>query len=224
MSIALAARLTPHVGPWVPRPGAHRPPGPYSPPLSSVTDNRTERDAALVADFCAGDQTAFEALVRHYQRPVYYLALRYLRNDADAADVTQRAFLRAFKSLRKFRGAASFRTWLFRIAINLSLNHLRDRKREQVSEIAEDALTEPAVGAANLLRGEREDRLRAAIEDLPPKQRMVLELRIYDELPFREVAELADCTENAAKVNFHHAVKRLRAILADTKEDSDEVA
>lgn len=204
MAIALAARLTPHVA-FAPRRGSAR----------SVTDDRTDRDAALVADFRAGDSRAFDTLVRHYQRPVFYLALRYVKSDADAADVTQRAFLRAFKSLSKFRGEASFRTWLYRIAINLSLNHLRDNKRLRPAEIAEDALSAEAVGPKNVIRGERSASLRAAIEELPPKQKMVLELRVYDELPFKEVAELASCSVNAAKVNFHHAVKRLRALMSE---------
>ena len=74
------------------------------------------------------------------------------------------------------------------------------------------------------MRSQRSASLRAAIDELPDKQRMVLELRIYDELPFKEVAELADCSENAAKVNFHHAVKRLRHLMSgDTASDTSEV-
>jgi RNA polymerase sigma-70 factor (ECF subfamily) len=69
------------------------------------------------------------------------------------------------------------------------------------------------VGAGNLVSAEERRRLWRAIDELPPKQRLVLELRVYDELPFREVAEIAGCSENAAKVNFHHAVKRLRESL-----------
>lgn len=188
-----------------------------------MTDDRTDTDAALVAEFLDGDLSAFDALVRRYQRPVFYLALRYVKNDADASDIAQRAFIRAFKALPSFRGRSAFRTWLYRIAINLSLNHLRDRRREQLSDIAEDALSADAIGLANVVRDRRSASLRAAIDELPPKQKMVLELRVYDELPFKEVAQLADCTENAAKVNFHHAVKRLRALLSAAEETSDEV-
>jgi RNA polymerase sigma-70 factor (ECF subfamily) len=210
VAIALAARLNP-LGALALRRRQSR----------SLTDARTDRDTALVAEFRAGDVAAFEHLVRHYQRPVFYLAMRYVKSEADAADLTQKTFLRAFNSLGRFRGDASFRTWLYRIAINLSLNHLRDRKRETVSEISDDAMSLDAVGAKNVIADERAERLRAAIEELPPKQKMVLELRIYDELPFKEVAALADCSENAAKVNFHHAIKRLRALLAD-RQETDE--
>ncbi len=177
-------------------------------------------DAALVRACQAGERTAFDELVRRYQKQVFYLALRYVKNDADAADVTQRAFVRAYRSVARFRGDAAFRTWLFRIAINLALNHLRDHKREQPTELAEDALITTAVGASRVIADEDAARLRQAIDELPPKQRMVLELRIYDELSFREVAELCDCSENAAKVNFHHAVKKLKLRLAGTSEVS----
>ena len=152
--------------------------------------------------------------MRRYQRPLYYLALRYVRVEADAKDLAQRTFIKVLGALPGFRADSSFRTWLYRIAINLCLNHLRDRKREEVRAELGEALPAPAAGGElALLDRERGARLREAIAELPPKQRMVLELRIYDELPFREVAELAGCSENSAKVNFHHAVKRLRSLL-----------
>jgi RNA polymerase sigma-70 factor (ECF subfamily) len=173
----------------------------------------TDVDAALVARAQRRERGAFDALVRRHQRGLWRVVRRYLRNDADASDVTQQAFVRAFRNLDRFRGEASVRTWLFRIGINLALNHLRDHRREQPAEIADDALTAPAIGADELVAAERGRTLRAAVERLPPKQRLVLELRVFDDLPFREVAALADCSENAAKVSFHYAVKKLRELL-----------
>jgi len=174
-----------------------------------------ERDAALIERFRTGDRAAFEELVRRHQRSIFSLALRYVRVDADAKDLVQRTFVKAYGALNGFRSEASFRTWIYRIAINLCLNHLRDRRREEVRAELGEAVPAPQTGGVRaLLERERGARLRDAIAELPPKQRMVLELRVYDELPFREVAELAGCSENSAKVNFHHAVKRLRSILA----------
>ncbi len=181
-------------------------------------DMPVDPDIALVDRVRSGDRRAFDAAVHKYQRPLYYLALRYVKNEADAADITQRTFVRVFKSLGRFRGESSFRTWMYRIAINLSLNHIRDNKRERPSEIDDAALTTEAVGVDEMVGRERAARLRAAIEELPPKQRMVLELRIYDDLPFREVGQLAGCTENAAKVNFHHAMRRLRSMMAGEEQ------
>ena len=180
-------------------------------------------DLHLVTRFRGGDQRAFTELVQRYQRPIYYLALRYVNNDADAADITQTTFVRAFKALDRFRGEASFRTWLYRIAINLCLSHLRKRGREQATDLSEVHTEELAVaprGASGLISGQQSQALRAAITALPPKQRLVLELRVYDELSFREVAELAECTENAAKVNFHLALKRLRTMMVPAAPDN----
>jgi RNA polymerase sigma-70 factor (ECF subfamily) len=169
-----------------------------------------DEDAAAVERYRAGDARAFDALVRKYQRPIYYLALRYVKSPDDAKDVGQRAFVKAYQALGGFRGASTFKTWLYRIAINLALNHLRDHARERPTEIAEDALVAEAVGAARLDAGDDRRRLLAALERLPPKQRLVVELRVFEDLSFKEVAEVAECSENSAKVSFHHAVKQLR--------------
>lgn len=174
-------------------------------------------DLGLVERFRQGQRRAFDELVQRYQKPIYYLVLRYLGNSADAADITQKTFVRVFRSISGFRGDSSFRTWIYRIAINLALNHLRDHRRvaaADLAEVKEEALAVAPLGAARVIHGEDAATLRAAVARLAPKQRLVLELRVYEELSFREVAEVAGCTENTAKVNFHHAIKRLRAILA----------
>ncbi len=179
------------------------------------------RDGELVSRYLAGDRRAFDDLVRHYQRPIYHLAYRYLRSEADAKDLTQRTFLKVYGALPRFRAEASFRTWIYRIAINLCLNELRNRRRGEATdrpELIDEAAAPPAVDLDALDAQERGAWLRRAIASLPPRQRMVLELRIFDELPFREVAELCGSTENAAKVNFHHAVKRLRALAEENRK------
>jgi RNA polymerase sigma-70 factor, ECF subfamily len=173
----------------------------------------SDPDRELVEQFQAGERLAFDQLVRRHQKGMWRIVRRYVRSDADAADVTQQAFVRAFKGLASFRGAATVRSWLYRIAINCALSWIRDHRREQPAEIPEDALSLAAEGPTKISDGQNSARLRAAIAELPPKQKMVLELRVFDDLSFKEVAELADCTENTAKVNFHYAVKRLRDIL-----------
>src|SRR5262245_51763466 len=117
---------------------------------ATVTDDDTIRDApprdvldvdaALVARARQGERRAFDEIVRRHQRGVWRMVRRYLRNDADASDVTQQAFVRAFRAMDRFRGEASVRSWLYRIGINLALNHVRDRARELPSDIAPDTL------------------------------------------------------------------------------------
>jgi len=183
------------------------------PLFSSAPVVSDDPDREYAERFQNGDRSAFDQIVRRHQKGMWHLVRRYVKRDADASDVTQLAFVRAFRGLASFRGAASVRSWLYRIAINCALSWLRDHRHEEPTEIADDALTDANPAPARLLGGEQGRELRAAIEQLPPKQRLVLELRVFDDLSFKEVAELADCTENTAKVNFHYAVKRLRDIL-----------
>ena len=175
-------------------------------------------DHELAARFRDGDLAAFDLLVRRHQKGIWRLVRRYVKSDADAADVTQLAFVRAFRGLAAFRGSATVRSWLYRIAINCALSWLRDHRREQPTVLAEDALVDANPAPAQLAAGDDRAQLRQAIEQLPPKQKLVLELRVFDDLSFKEVAELADCSENTAKVNFHYAVKRLRDILGADHE------
>jgi RNA polymerase sigma-70 factor (ECF subfamily) len=172
-------------------------------------DDSEPDDQELVERFRGGDAAAFDALVRRYQRPIYWLALRYVGNDADAKDVAQRALVQAFFKVRELRDAASFRSWVYRVAANLALNLVRDRKPQAAAgdDLPAAAVREP------LLEEEEQRRLRAAVAQLPRQQRLVVELRVFSELPFRAVGEIAGCSEDAAKVNFHHALKRLRVLM-----------
>jgi RNA polymerase sigma-70 factor, ECF subfamily len=173
----------------------------------------SDPDRELAERFRGGDRAAFDVLVRRHQKGMWRLVRRYVKRDADAADVTQLAFVRAFRGLGGFRGTATVRSWLYRIAINCALSWLRDHRREQPTEIAEDALIDANPAPQQISADDDRAWLRAAIDQLPPKQKLVLELRVFDDLSFKEVAELAACSENTAKVNFHYAVKRLRDIL-----------
>jgi RNA polymerase sigma-70 factor (ECF subfamily) len=178
-------------------------------PAAAVVDP----DRELAERFRDGDRAAFDVLVRRHQKGMWRLIRRYVKRDADAADVTQLAFLRAFRGLAGFRGTATVRSWLYRIAINCALSWLRDHRREQPADLPEDALIDTNPAPAQLSADDERARLRRAIAQLPPKQKLVLELRVFDDLSFKEVADLAECSENTAKVNFHYAVKRLRDIL-----------
>ena len=179
-----------------------------------ANDDSEPDDQELVARFRGGDRAAFDRLARRYQRPIYWLALRYVGNDADAKDVAQRALVQAFLKVGQLREAASFRSWVYRVAANLSLNLVRDRKPQALlaDDVAVAAMREPMV------EEEAQRQLRHAVTRLPPQQRLVVELRVYEELPFAEVAEIAECSEDSAKVNFHHALKRLRVLMNEEKD------
>lgn len=170
-------------------------------------------DEALVEKAREGVRGAFETLVRRYQKPVYFLCFRYVRDHDAAADLAQRAFIRVMEKLGDLREVQIFRSWLFRIGVNLALNHLRDHARFVDGDSVEvDEPSTSAEGAARLEAAEEVEALRRAVEQLPTKQRMTLELRIYEELSFRDIAQALETTEGAAKVNFHYAVRRLKAV------------
>jgi len=193
--------------------GSPAPRGPVTP---------ADEVAELVTRAQGGERTAFETLVRRHQRAVFYLCLRYVADSDDAKDLTQKTFVRAMSSLGELRTPATFRTWLLRVAVNLALNHLRDHSRFVRERGTEDdePREDPDVGPsempahhAALESAERAAALKELVGTLPTKQRLTLELRIYDDLPFKDIAEILEISEGAAKVNFHYAVRRLRKVL-----------
>ena len=183
------------------------------PPNAAPTDD----DRQLVARSRGGDRRAFGELVARHQRAIFLLAVRYLDNVEDARDVAQRTFVQAFQKLGRFRQESGFRTWVYRIAINLAVTALRERGRAAKMAARASSL-ETEVAPVEPISEREARRLRAAVASLPPKQRLVVELRVYDELSFREVAEVAGSSEDAAKMNFHHALKRLRTLIGEGGE------
>src|SRR4051795_5171327 len=135
-------------------------------------------DAELLDAFRAGDTRAFEALVRRYQRPVLAIARRFARDPDDAEDLAQRAFINASQRAGGWRGG-SFKSWLFRIVVNLAKNHVRDTARFDRSEDAQEReLAATAPGAdARIDSAQQQRALREAVAKLPRRQREVLLLR-----------------------------------------------
>jgi RNA polymerase sigma-70 factor (ECF subfamily) len=187
-------------------------------------------DEELCRAFLDGEPAAFEALVTRHRSLVYSLVRRYASRPEDAADLVQGAFLRALEASRRVfsrftpAGPAPFRAWLVRIALNLAKNHARQGQRWRpvlVETGAEVAAADPAESAQEALeRGEQARRVRAAVLALPRRQREVLTLRVDGGLAFKDIAQTLGITENNAKVQFHHAVKRLKAQVGAPEETS----
>ncbi|MGH7447471.1 MAG: RNA polymerase sigma factor [Longimicrobiales bacterium] len=172
-------------------------------------------DAALLERARTGDAEAREQLVRRYLPDVYRAAVRVLGDPDLAEDAAQDAFINAMGGLSRFRGDASFRTWLLRIAINAarSVGRRNGRRREVSLMLAESepaATPDPASRAVNLSELER---LERALTRLPTKQRLAVALRVQQGLNYAEIAASLKCSEGAARVNYHLGVKRLRELL-----------
>ncbi len=178
-------------------------------------------DESLLAAFLVGDDEAFGELVQRHERLVLALVRRYARTAEDARDLAQRTFLRAFEFARRTirsdtRAPFPFRRWIVRIALNLAKNHLRDELRVPRTSLESLGASEatPAEQGDALEHAQLAGLMRRAVLKLPRRQREVLTLRIDAELPFAEIADALGVTENAAKVTFHHATRRLRDVLA----------
>ena len=180
-------------------------------------------DSQLVAQAQEGDLPAFEELVKKYQREIYGLAYRLVLDAEEAKDLAQQAFLQAFVHIRSFRQQAQFRTWLFRIAINQCYSYLKSRKKfgdpvdcEEFVMVGEDSPEE------ELVAQDRRQRLYAALEHLPAKQRAVITLKLEQGLSYEEISRVLGGTTGAARVNYCQALKTLKKYLQN--EDEHEVA
>jgi RNA polymerase sigma-70 factor (ECF subfamily) len=174
---------------------------------AASADRAAEREIVLASQ--RGDRDAFDRLVERYQREIYRLCYRYVGGHEDANDLAQEAFLRAWRSIGRFRGDSAFRTWLYRIAVNACLNH-RAAKRPLTQELPE-TLPDPTRGV--LSRAEAEDdarRVRGAIAELPEKQRATLILKVYHDLSHEEVARALGSSVGTVKSNLFHALSNLR--------------
>ena len=187
-------------------------------------------DEALAARAAAGDEAAFEEIVTRYHGRVFRLAARLTGNDADAADVLQDTFLRAYRGLASFRGASRFGTWLYRIATNAALAHRRSRARRPSESLeaylprfdgnglhaATPAELQVAARAEEILdRRLLAEKARAGIERLPELYREAFVLRDLEELKTAEVADVLGLDPATVRQRVHRARLMLRGYLGD---------
>ncbi len=174
-------------------------------------------DAALVAQAQGGDMHAFEELVRRYRNQVFAVAYRFVRGREDAWDVSQEVFVKAYRSLKTFRGEASFKTWVLRITANQCKDHLKKRRLATVA--FDDALEAGQVAntgfepADEVQSQEIRRALEQALERLPLKHRTAFVLREYEGLSYEEMAQAMGCSLGTVMSRLHHARKKMRAAL-----------
>src|SRR5262245_50986591 len=165
----------------------------------------------------AGDIDAVQELFNEHRTRIYRVCLLYTDSSDDAKDVLQETFLRAYKSVGRFRGDSSFTTWLTRIAINICLNLKRDRRSSESLE--EDRVETAQVSVPRQQEGDPEqalnvrelrDRIRQLVDTLPPRERMAFVLKHFEELKIREISEIMKISEGTVKSFLHRAVVTLR--------------
>lgn len=171
-------------------------------------------DQALVAAVQHGEKAAFDEIVERHRRAVYQVCYRFVNNHEDASDLAQETFVRAWKGLPNFKGESALSTWLYRIAVNVSLNRVSARR--PVTEPLDADRFVDTVGEApgeGLFREERVKAVRRAIAELPQKQRAALILRAYHDMSHQEIADVLGSSVGAVKANFFHALANLKKIL-----------
>ncbi len=181
--------------------------------------------AELVGAAQGGDRKAFDELVRLTYAETYTLALRLTNHPDDAADVTQDAYLRAYKSLDRFRGEAQFTTWLYRITANCASTQLTKRNKHRYDELGEDTVVSADMAMGPEAKADaaldRRD-VSAALAALAPNLRAVIVLRDIYDLPHDAIARELGITEVTAKVRLHRARKKLREqLLPAAGEEAD---
>lgn len=183
-----------------------------------------EADSQLMLRVRDGDEESFAVLLRRFRVPVWQFLHRMVRNQAVAEELAQEVFLRVYRSRATYEPSAKFSTWLYRIATHLALNHLRDSKhdRGQVRPDDEDddrvpvQLPSPEASVEErLVMAARSKRIRDAVESLPEKQRLAVILHKYQDLDYRQIAELLGASESAVKSLLFRAYETLRARLVD---------
>lgn len=174
-------------------------------------------DLELVEKVKSGDRRSFSELVKRHQRSVLRLSLRFVKDMDTAEDVTQEAFIKAYEKLNSFEGRASFKSWLFQIAVNTARNKLRESKRDTV-DIDDVQLAVRAEAETTLVHSAVADILNMEVEKLPFKQKTALVLRVYEDLSFNEIADIMQCPYDTAKANYRHALLKLRQTFEQQKE------
>jgi RNA polymerase sigma-70 factor (ECF subfamily) len=189
-------------------------------------DDAMSSDEGMIAAVRSGDATAYRGLVERYQGRVYTLVYGMVRNPEDARDLTQDAFVKAYRNLHTFREDARFYTWIYRIAMNLAIDFVRRRGKGPVAGFEEDVAVRDADGGLsevhhgdNPRRALERKRLYAAImsalDRLPEDQKQVVLLRELEGLSYKEIASILDIAEGTVMSRLFYARKKLQALLVD---------
>ena len=198
--------------------------------LSADTRAEGQTDASIDAVYVQrvqdGDVAAFDFLVQKYRERLFSIVYNLTSNREDAADLVQDAFIKAFSSIRRFQGKSSFFTWLYRIAVNTALSHLKKHRLRRffsLENINDEASSTEIVEALSVrtktekgaMLNELQERLNEALQKLSPKHRTVVVLFEIEGLSHQEISEIMGCSVGTVRSRLHYAKQQLQAYLQD---------
>jgi RNA polymerase sigma factor (sigma-70 family) len=183
-------------------------------------------DRVLVRQAQAGDLGAYDALVRRYQERVYATLYHMTSNHEDANDLTQEAFIKAFKAIKSFKGDSSFFTWVYRIAINKTINHLKQRKNKihmSLNDLDFNAENDPDIVAfvsektprREVSLSELQEKLNETMQKLSDIHRLVVTLHDVQGMSHEEISKIMDCNTGTVRSRLFYARQQLQALLSD---------
>jgi len=181
-----------------------------------------DKDSYLVERCLQGDRSAFAIIVERYKRQIYSIAYSMTRNHADADDLSQDTFIKAYENLRRFNLGTNFCSWLCRIAVNLCIDYLRHKKRfpEDPLDNQSQMLSNPDLNPHdNVESNELMESIMAAVDSLPADQRTVVVLREVQGIGLKDIAEIMNCSESTIRWRLHYARKKLRKRLRSYVEE-----
>ncbi len=179
---------------------------------------KEKTDLELVGLVRQKNTAAFNELVLRYQEKLYWVARRVVGSHEEADDVVQDVFIRVYEGIGKFREESNFYTWLYRIAMNMSLNALQKKRIRtfvQFDEIMDQLFHSDDNTDKSLLRKEYQTLLDRSIDRLPAKQKAVFIMRYYDELSYQEMAKILHKSEGGLKANYFHALKKIQKYMQE---------
>jgi len=190
---------------------------------AAMTGGESFTDAEVMLRVKAGDQSAFDYLVQKYRRPLVSFMYRMARNSAAAEDLAQEVFLRVYRSRESYEASAKFTTWLYRIATNLAVNHARDTRHERpevsvsLDETSDDSSTTTLqlpdgslTAEQAMVQQERLQAIRSKVEALPEQQRLAVIMHKYQQMDYKQIAEVLKKSESATKSLLFRAYETLR--------------
>lgn len=189
--------------------------------MMQIPDNIADEELISYLKKPETSEAAFSLLMDRYTKPLYLVIRRIVLSHDDADDVLQNTFIKIWKNISSYRGDSKLMTWMYSIATNEALSHMRREKNARRLPLTTDSydLAQTLIGDPSFDGDEVEAQLYAAIDQLPEKQKVTFQMRYFEELPYSDIAEVTGTSIGALKANYHHAVNKLQKFLGLDSKD-----